>query len=97
VAAASGSQFQANPLFLMPCAQKQFFSFLERQFPHLLEAYRKRYEKNPFLRGEYPKRLAELVRRLREKYKLQSPPRDYPPESAPAPLPAPQQGALFAA
>ncbi len=70
-AAASGARwFMANPLFLKPSAQKQFFPFLEKQFAHLLAAYRRNYERGAYLRGDYPKRIQELVRRLRHKYGL---------------------------
>lgn len=92
-AAAGGRHFLANPLFLAPSAQKQFFPFLAREFPHLVEAYRKRYENHAFLRGEYPKRLKDLADRLRARYNLQQPPRDYPA----AGVQPPAQQALFPA
>jgi DNA repair photolyase len=70
-AADCGANFiWANPLFLMPSAQQQFFPFLERHFPLLVDRYRERYESGAYLRGEYPKRLAALVERLREKHRL---------------------------
>ena len=81
----------ASPLFLMPSAQKQFFPFLEKEFPHLLAAYRQRYERGAYLRGDYPQRLQELVGRLRRKYALDGDGDDYPAEA----LPAPAQAELF--
>ncbi len=88
-AGAGARYFLANPLFLKPAAQKQFFPFLEKRFAHLLEAYRRRYEQGAFLRGDYPKRIQELVRRLRTKYNLDG--SDYVPEE----MDAPSQGRLF--
>jgi len=77
-AEAGGRHILVNPLFLPPSAQKQFFPFLEKEFPRLVERYRKGYERGAFLRGEYPNRLKQLVERLREKYGLRAPSRDYP-------------------
>ncbi len=91
-AAAGARHLMASPLFLMPSAQKQFFPFLEKQFPHLVEAYRRNYERGAYLRGAYRQRLQELVCRLREKYQVPPSPRDYPVEAFPAPV----QGELFA-
>lgn len=77
-AADCGAKFvAAAPLFLMPSAQKQFFPFLERHFPLLIDRYRERYESGAYLRGEYPKRLSALVTRLREKHRLPSRSRDF--------------------
>jgi DNA repair photolyase len=77
-AEAGGRHILANPLFLPPSAQKQFFPFLEKEFPRLVERYRKGYERGAFLRGEYPNRLTQLVERLREKYNLRAPSHDHP-------------------
>ena len=60
----------ANPLFLKPCSAAVFLPFLEQNFPHLAETYRKRYQDRAFLPPAYGKRLSELIQRLREKYKL---------------------------
>lgn len=60
----------ANPLFLKPCSAAVFLPFLEENFPHLAETYRKRYQDRAFLPPTYGKRLSELIQRLREKYKL---------------------------
>lgn len=65
----------ANPLFLKPCSAAVFLPFLEQNFPHLVENYRERYRDRAFLPESYGKRLSQLVRRLREKYKLTPDPR----------------------
>jgi DNA repair photolyase len=64
------SYIAANVLFLMPCAQRQFFPFLAEKFPSLVERYRKRYEGGAYIRGEYPERIQAMVHELREKYGL---------------------------
>ena len=72
-AAANGaSTFSAGPLFLKPCAQQVFFPFLEQQFPHLLRRYRERFEKNPYLKGDYPQIIEERVRRIRARHQMKS-------------------------
>lgn len=60
----------ANPLFLKPCSAAVFLPFLEQNFPHLAENYRKRYQDRAFLPAAYGKRLSQLVARLCEKYKM---------------------------
>jgi DNA repair photolyase len=62
--------FSAGPLFLKPCAQQVFFPFLEEHFPHLVRRYRERFEKNAYLKGEYPEMLRERVRRIRDRHNL---------------------------
>ncbi len=70
-AAEAGADFAfANPLFLKPCSAAVFLPFLEQNFPHLAEDYRQRYRDRAFLPPAYAKRLSELVKRLREKYKM---------------------------
>ena len=70
-AAEAGADYVfANPLFLKPCSAAVFLPFLEQNFPHLAESYRKRYQDRAFLPPAYAKRLSELVGRLKEKYKL---------------------------
>ena len=80
-AEAGAGYLMVSPLFLMPSAQKQFFPFLERQFPELLEAYRKQYERGAYLRGDYRRRLAQAVSGLRRKYALPPGPSEYPAEA----------------
>ncbi|HYM13319.1 MAG TPA: radical SAM protein [Bryobacterales bacterium] len=88
----SGAQYLGGGiLFLMPSAQKQFFPFLEAEFPALAPRYRARFAHNPYLRGEYARRIRERVARLRERHGLASAPREYTPEFASAG----QQLALF--
>src|SRR5271165_4443047 len=41
--AAGGKYIYANPLFLKPCSASVFLPFLEKEFPHLVEDYRKRF------------------------------------------------------
>ena len=70
-AAGSGaSSFSASPLFLKPCAQKVFFPFLERHFPHLLRRYQERYQANAYLRGHYPEMIHERVEKVLSRHKL---------------------------
>jgi len=70
-AAEAGADYVfANPLFLKPCSAAVFLPFLEQNFPHLAENYRKRYHDRAFLAPAYAKRLSELVKSLRGKYKI---------------------------
>jgi len=64
------STFAANVLFLMPAARKQFFPFLEAEFPQLVSKYQKLYAHSPYLRGRYVERIAALSKDLRHKYLL---------------------------
>src|SRR5204863_3603162 len=72
--------FGGGPLFLMPSAQKVFFPFLEREFPHLLPRYRALYEKSAYLGRDYKDVLAARVRRIRDRYGLVSGMVEYKPE-----------------
>jgi DNA repair photolyase len=58
----------ANPLFLKPCSASVFLPFLEKEFPHLVQSYRERYEQRAFLPTAYGKRLSQLMVRLRAKH-----------------------------
>ncbi len=70
-AAEAGADYVfANPLFLKPCSAAVFLPFLEQNFPHLAENYRRRYQDRAFLPPAYGKHLSQLVARLREKYKM---------------------------
>jgi DNA repair photolyase len=72
-ASEAGADFVfANPLFLKPSAAAVFLPFLEQNFPELSQTYRQRYQDHAFLAPAYTKRLAALVKRLREKYKITS-------------------------
>lgn len=77
---AGGQWFGGGPLFLMPCAQKVFFPFLEERFPHLVERYRKLYGKSPFLGRAYKEQLRARVDAIRSRHGLASAPLDYRPE-----------------
>jgi DNA repair photolyase len=72
--------FGGGPLFLMPSAQKVFFPFLEREFPHLLERYRDLYAKSAYLGQDYKGELAARVRRIRDRYGLASGRIEYKPD-----------------
>ncbi len=65
---AGGKYIYANPLFLKPCSASVFLPFLEKEFPQLVEEYRKRYTERAFVSQAYSKRLSELIARLRKKH-----------------------------
>ena len=67
-AQAGAKSIHANPLFLKPCSASVFLPFLEKEFPHLVESYRQRYEQRAFLPPAYGKRLSQLMARLRAKH-----------------------------
>jgi DNA repair photolyase len=67
-AEAGGKYIFANPLFLKPCSAAVFLPFLEKEFPHLVESYRQRYQSRAFLPVSYRKRISELMAKLRRKY-----------------------------
>jgi len=70
-AAEAGAEYVfANPLFLKPCSAAIFLPFLEQNFPHLAENYRRRYQGRAFLAPAYEKRLSALIKGLRMKYKI---------------------------
>ena len=83
----------ANALFLKPCSASVFLPFLEKEFPHLVESYRRRFGDRAFLPDAYRKRLQALMVKLRAKHGFPSreerermggtakqPPRGYPAE-----------------
>jgi DNA repair photolyase len=65
---AGGTYIYANPLFLKPCSANIFLPFLEKEFPHLVDDYRKRYHGKAFVSKAYSKRLSELMAALRKKH-----------------------------
>jgi DNA repair photolyase len=70
-AAEAGARFlYGNILFLMPSAMKHFMPFLEREFSHLVNRYRKLYGCSAYLRGEYPEKITRLLAGLRARYGL---------------------------
>ena len=86
---AGAISFSAAPLFLKPCSKQVVLPFVDLHFPHLARRFRERYERQDYLRGEYPARLSERVARLIAKHGLN--PRDA--GDLPEPWPdAPQLG-----
>ena len=80
-AAAAGARYLGGGiLFLQPCAQKVFFPFLDREFPHLAARYRERFTRNPYLRGPYADVIHHRVACIRERHHLAAWPVDYEPE-----------------
>jgi DNA repair photolyase len=71
--AANATSIFAGPLFLKPCAAAVFLPFLEKEFPHLVEIYRKRYANSAFLPPDYGKRINRLLAELREKHGMTPP------------------------
>jgi len=65
---AGAKYIYANPLFLKPCSASVFLPFLEKEFPQLVEDYRKRFGKRAFVSKAYSKRISELMASLREKH-----------------------------
>ncbi|MFZ3212848.1 MAG: radical SAM protein [Terriglobales bacterium] len=65
---AGGRYIFANPLFLKPCSASIFLPFLEKEFPRLVESYRKRYASRAFLPASYRKRISSLMAALRRKH-----------------------------
>jgi DNA repair photolyase len=65
---AGGRYIFANPLFLKPCSASIFLPFLEHEFPHLVESYKKRYASRAFLPASYRKRISSLMAALRRKH-----------------------------
>jgi DNA repair photolyase len=65
---AGGKYIYANPLFLKPCSASVFLPFLEKEFPHLVEEYRKRFAGGAFVSKAYSRRISELMANLRKKH-----------------------------
>jgi DNA repair photolyase len=66
--AVGGKYIYANPLFLKPCSASVFLPFLKKEFPQLVEDYRKRFVGRAFVSKAYSKRVSELMASLRKKY-----------------------------
>ncbi|HEX8926574.1 MAG TPA: radical SAM protein, partial [Terriglobales bacterium] len=93
---AHGCYIFANALFLKSCSASVFLPFIEREFPHLLQQYKKRFARSSFTSSEYRKRLSELMKKLRRKHGIHYRERTAPPEFEPTLFdPAPQQLGLF--
>ena len=67
---AGGKYIFGNPLFLKPCSASIFLPFLEKEFPQLVEEYRKRYAVKAFVSKVYAKRISELMASLRKKHRM---------------------------
>jgi DNA repair photolyase len=67
-AEAGGKYIYANPLFLKPCSAAVFIPFLQKEFPSLVENYRRRFESHAFVSSAYHKRISDLVAKLRVKH-----------------------------
>ncbi len=68
-AKAAGARYiYANSLFLKPCSAAVFLPFLEKEFPHLVAEYRRRFAERAFLSPAYRRRLSELMSALRKKH-----------------------------
>jgi len=65
---AKGKYIYANPLFLKPCSASIFLPFLDKEFPELVEDYRKRFAERAFVSKAYSKRISELMASLRKKH-----------------------------
>jgi DNA repair photolyase len=77
---AGARSFGGGPLFLMPCAQKVFFPFLEEHFPDLAPRYREQYEKSAYLGPAYKDMLRARIQSIRDRYGLDTRHADYRPE-----------------
>jgi DNA repair photolyase len=69
-AAADANFFYAGALFLKPCSQPTFLSFVEEHFPNQLTAYKNRYAKSAFVSAEYKQRIRDLVESISQEFKL---------------------------
>jgi DNA repair photolyase len=67
-ALAGGKYIYANPLFLKPCSASVFLPFLEKEFPQLVEDYRRRFADRAFVSRAYSRRISELMASLRKKH-----------------------------
>lgn len=88
-----GRYIFANPLFLKPCSAAIFLPFLEKEFPQLVEGYKKRYSSRAFLPVSYRKRISSLMAALRRKHGFPS--REESTASPYPPAEEAQQLALF--
>lgn len=63
--AAGVRRLAAAPLFLQPCAQAQYFPFLARAFPHLLDRYQRAFARSAYLPASYRHLLQARIRSIR--------------------------------
>ena len=69
---AGARHFGGGVLFLMPSAQKVFYPFLAKEFPHLLRRYQERFRETGRLSGSYPEMIRERIHAIRERYGFDS-------------------------
>lgn len=69
-AKAGAKHVHGGALFLKPCAAAVFIPFLQKEFPALVESYRRRYEGRSFAPKAYSERISQLIAKLRAKYGL---------------------------
>jgi DNA repair photolyase len=67
-ARAGARSFGGQVLFLKPCAKEVFLPFLEDRFPALVRRYKERFGRAAYLRGDYPERIEERLKRIRQRY-----------------------------
>ncbi|MEO8028814.1 MAG: radical SAM protein [Bryobacteraceae bacterium] len=67
-ATAGALRFHANLLFLSPSSYAVFLPFLEEYAPALVRRYIERYSQSAYLKGEYPKWIAERVAAIRSRH-----------------------------
>ncbi|MBV8845879.1 MAG: radical SAM protein [Bryobacterales bacterium] len=79
-ATAGAKGFGGNVLFLKPCAKQVFMPFLEERFPLLVRKYRERFERNAYIRGDYPGRIQERIARIRRRYGFDQMPKPQEPQ-----------------
>jgi len=73
-AAAGATYFGGGTLFLMPSAQKHFYPFLEEHDASLVDRYKARFARDPYLRGHYAEWIRKRVNRVRARHRLASSP-----------------------
>jgi DNA repair photolyase len=61
-----------NVLFLRSPTKEKYLRWIEQEFPHYLESYRRAYDRRVYLGGPYRERIRERVRRLRSKHGFDS-------------------------
>ena len=64
------SFFAANPLFLKPCSRPTYLSFVREHFPALVSEYARRFDHADFAAPDYRRKLANIVERACQRYKL---------------------------
>ena len=57
-----------NVLFLRSCARAVFMPFLEKEFPHLINRYRARYQNADFVKGPYLDVVKDRLEQARRRY-----------------------------